>query len=480
LPSAALAVLSVLAGCDGAPPETTPDGDPELSIALDRREADGPDIVVVKASLRRGEEPAAGETVTVTAEGGTAGQATDLGGGDYEVEVVPAAESGELRIQVGALGLSAERTAVVLAAVEAGWGQPERVPGLVNTKGYEDSAEISPDGEWLIVSNYSPIDFICCFLGCQGDPAQDPAAPACNTSIGPYSAPERPDLPGAARIVSSTQIHDEAPSIGLDLPDGEDFQVALPPVAAYGFHRQADGSFAEPFAIAFEADGIPVAPFGFEFVGPPQGSTATVLYGWTDLQKLNTPEDTGNDLWRDTLTLGEWNNLGTFSFEGGKPVVDATLELVALPDPTGPQGNPAVSDDGVWFDTEGGVFDLFFAAGDPLGGPLAAPVTVALSTAGRSEFQPFLHGGRLYFAADFETIVSSERAPGGDPASAATWSPERVELRCEPGATATGAIVSIGEPSLSERGGVVTLYFIYAVKTASGFDMSVGRVDRRQ
>jgi hypothetical protein len=43
------------------------------------------------------------------------------------------------------------RTALVLRDVGPAWGQPEAAPGLVNTPAYEDSSEVSPDGEWLVI-----------------------------------------------------------------------------------------------------------------------------------------------------------------------------------------------------------------------------------------------------------------------------------------------------------------------------------------
>jgi hypothetical protein len=134
----------------------------------------------------------------------------------------------------------------------------------------------------------------------------------------------------------------------------------------------------------------------------------------------------------------------------------------------------------VWFDSEGGADDLFFAAGNPLGtSPLAAPVKVALSRPDRKETMPYVHGNRLYFSADNAALHSSARAPGGDPAAAATWSAERVELAVEAGATRVGAVVGIGEPSIETRGGVESLYFVYVVKTATGLDLGVARVPAR-
>ena len=43
-----------------------------------------------------------------------------------------------------------------------------------------------------------------------------------------------------------------------------------------------------------------------------------------------------------------------------------------------PQGNPAVSADGVWWDSEDGAFGLFYAVGSASGGGLGPAVTVAL------------------------------------------------------------------------------------------------------
>lgn len=471
-------VLSLGTACK--PDEPDVPKDIVLDVALDRREVDGPDVILVDIAVALDGEPAAGQPVTLTAEGGAAAEVTDLGGGRYRGEVTPDHPSGEVRVRVELLGAEVERTAVVLPLVGPGWGQPERVRGLVNTPGYEDSPEISPDGQWLIVSNTSPIDLVCCLAGCGGAAALDPAGAACNTALGPYAAPERPDFP-ARRIVSPTQIHDELPSLGLDLPDGQDFQIALPPVAAYGFRRQPDGSYAEPFVIAFEPDGFTVAPFGFTFIGAPQGTSAQVLYGWNDLRVPDeAPENTDNDLWRDDLNLGARNVLGTFTTAPPSlPQLDTPPTPLEGVDRPGMQGNPAVSDDGVWWDSESDLHDLHFAPGDARGGGLGPAVTVALSRPERHEYQPYLFGGRLYFAADFADIRSAARAPGGDPGLASTWSEEQVELACEPLAPRVGAIVSIGEPSVATIDGAPTLFFLYTNRTATGFDMTVGQVRAR-
>lgn len=103
---------------------------------------------------------------------------------------------------------------------------------------------------------------------------------------------------------------------------------------------------------------------------------------------------------------------------------------------------------------------------------------VALSRADRNETMPFVHGDRLYFSAGNAELRSSVRAVGGDPALAATWPAERVELAAEPGAVRIGAVVAVGEPSIETRDGVESLYFVYVVKTATGLDLGVARVRR--
>jgi hypothetical protein len=470
------------AGADAAPPPIDAALPTQLDLSFSRDPAAGGPFEIDLA-VTRGGVAVSGVGVIVTSPDAAIGPAREVAAGHYRADVTPRQPSGLVRVHATALGGDVDRTAVLLPHIDPAWGQPELVPGLVNTPGYEDSAEVSPDGEWLIVSDYSPVDLICCLLAtCTAPPGtpSDPAAPACNVSLGPYAAPARPRLPGAERILSPTVIHDTLPPLGIDLPLGTDFARALPPLAGYGFHRQPDGSFAEPFVIAFAADGATVTPFGITFARPIAGDQATVLFAYDDLRNSGGAYGprTGNDLYHDTLTLGRDNNLGTYSIDAkGIPVTDRFPTLVPLPDRAGPQGNPSVSSDGVWFDTEQGAEDLFFAAGDPLGtAPLAAPVKVALSRADRVETQPYVHGDLLYFAADQREIRTSRRAPGGAPDAAATWSAERVELGFDPGAPAVGAVAAIGEPSIELRGGVETLYFVVAIKTATGLDLGVARV----
>lgn len=456
-----------------------------LTVTLDRLELPGADLITVTGRLRQGTTPVTGAAVTISTADGQYSTVTEAAPGDYVAYVLPYQPSGHVNIRVAGGGRVVNKVALTLPGLDPRWGQPEPVPGLVNTAGYEDSSEVSPDGEWLIVSDYSPVDMICCIFGtCGATPTTqlNPAAPHCNNSLGPISGNIRPRLPGASRVISSTQIHDEAPSLGYDFPDGVDAPVALPPLTSYGFRRQADGSFGQPFLITFRSDGVGT-PFGFTFASPPSNGSARLVFAYDDLRNIRGDYGpaTKGDLFHDVVTLGVDNILGTYSLDAqGRPITDRFPMTVPLPSKAGQQGNPAVTADGLWFDTETEAEDIFFAAGDALGtGTLAAPVKVALCRADRKETQPYMHAGRLYFAADQSTIVSSGRSPGGNPALASTWSAERVELAAETTASRVGAVIAIGEPSLSVRGNETSLYFIYVLKTATGLNLNVGRVAAR-
>lgn len=465
---------------DAAAPDATPDA-PEpvfLELTLERREETGPDVILVDVLVRRGQVPQTGAAVTLTATAGSSvGAIADQGNGHYTAEVTPTIASGDVELTVTALGAELRRTAIVLPTIDAAWGQPERVPGLVNTAGYEDSAEISPDGRWLLVSSYSPVDLICCLgaiptICTNASTAADPASVACNTSLGPYAAPARPDLPGAERITSATNIHDELPRLGLDQPAGTDLPFPVPPLAAYGFVRQDDGSYGEPFSIAFEADGMTGAPFGLTFAAPPTGTEATLVYAWDD-HRTDGDANTFNDLYRASVTLGARVIFGTFT----AGVLDIEPTHVPLASHAGWQGNPGVAADGIFFDAEQGDNDIHFAPGDPLGGdPLAAAVTVGISTAA-AEYQPFVHDDRLYYARDFNEIRSARRE-AGDVSLSTTWTGDHAELGLD-GANDVGRVLAIGEPSIAVTSSGTELYFVYGQRSATGIEQSIARVRLR-
>lgn len=164
-------------------------------------------IVLAIRVLNANDAGVTSAAVQFTANGVTRA-ATELGLGRYEGIVVAGQTSGELPLSVGIAGNSEAtvmKTAVVLPFVADAWGQPEAIGGLVNIPGTEDSATVSPDGEWLVVGTYSPIDVLGCTLHLGTGPA-DGRNTACQTSYGPTTGPARPRLPGAERVLTPTHI----------------------------------------------------------------------------------------------------------------------------------------------------------------------------------------------------------------------------------------------------------------------------------
>ncbi len=485
--SLVLLVPLAFAACGSEGGTSKPTAQEPASIRLDLTRGTVPPSpypVQVTARVTSGDgKPVAGLFVEITAAGGAAGAVADGGDGTYTTIVTPAlaaAEAGEVVVTAKVKDLSAEATAVVLPVVGEAWGQPERVPGLVNTAGTEDSAEVSPDGEWLIVSTYSPADVLCCIVGkelpgCVGE-AASPIAPGCNTTHGPYAAPERPEMPGAARILSPIEIDHTIPSLGVTDP-----LFALPPVAAYGFRRQPDGSFAEPFVIAIDMDGFTYSPFGFTFLGAPKEGEASVLFAF---DPLHGP-DTAPDLYHADMSLGAPVSLGKYALVNNFLIADP-FPVTQLPLTPMEQfhSNPAFGHGFVWFDTEGPVQkDIFVTkpSGALPGASFSETQVAAISKPDVEEFQPFVDEStsKLYFSREFRDISTSAYA-GGDPALPASFGEPMVEIGLDALPDGPGDIVAIGEPSVAHPAdGSEWLYFVYYVRREGRYDGSVGRVKRR-
>ncbi len=477
-----LAGAAALMGCGGGETgtsgettttSTTTTGMSTLSLALAR----GPSGEV-QATIHVADPagaPVTGAAPVVAVQGGTAGDVTEKGGGDYAVTVTPSAMDREVEIDAESGGAHATKTAVVLSVVDPGWEQAEAIDGLVNTPGWEDGASVSADGEWLLVGSYVPLDVLTC-LALEG---AVPSSPSCNQVNGPYSAPERPDMLGAERILSSTKIQQNCPNLGFPAGGG-DAPFAVPPVAAYGFHRQADGSYAEPFVIGFAADGC-LGPYGFSFAGPFSGESAAVLFANDD--PLPSGGDTANDLYWAPLTLGEKNILATYSYDGTKITVSGELHVrLPLPDLAGTQGNVNLSGGRLWWDDEsvpGEERQLYVAGvtGDLPTATLAPAQVVGASRAGEEDIQPFLDGSTLYWMGSGK-IATSDLAAGADPSAAASWTAATSILG--PAASPDAGIVAVGEPTVARVGAETWLYFVYIKKTAAGYDANVARIRKRE
>lgn len=459
---ASLAVLLFTTGCaaekdDPAAPARV------IAISFDREVAGSG--ILVTAHLTEDGAPLPGARVTVSTAGGAASTVTDAGGGDYLATVTPDALDTEVAITAASGDASTTRIALPITVIDDAWGQPEALPGLVNSPGWEDGANVSPDGQWLLVASISPIDILTCFIG-----GLQTAEPACMAIIGPYQAPERPDFLGADRIHDGT--YDSAcPDIGIT----DNMGYAFPPVSGYGFRRQADGSFAEPFVIGFDANGC-LGPFGMSFTSAPSGTAAGMVFTFND--PLDNPDQT-DEIFYAPLTLGQKNDLGDYSVGGSGIQVAGFTPTLLQPSLPAHQGNPAyVSGFLLWDDESlpGADRDLYASA---VTGTLPAltagtAFTVGASFPGQPEIQPFVDGTTLYYMGG-SGITQTTLMPASDPALAGSWSAPNVVL-----GAAGGTILAIGEPTVADVGGTKELYFVYVTSTpGGGKNANVGRVRMR-
>lgn len=437
-----------------------------VTITLDRATT-GADILVTAHVVDPDGNPVVGSAPSITADGGSVSAVTDAGGGDYTATITPDVLDTEVPIHASAGGATVTKTALALGVVDANWGQPEAVDGLVNSGGWEDGADVSPDGQWLLVSSYVPVDL----LSCTQDGGTD-STPSCLAITGPTAAPARPDMFGAERVHGST-YDSICPDLGITSSIG----IAIPPVGAFGFHRQADGSFAEPFYIGFDADGC-LAPYGYFLVGSPAGTSAAAVFAQDDA--FDNP-DTHSDVAWTPLTMGQKNVLATYRYDGSS-VTASNVSFQLLPPilPTR-QGNPAYGDGALWWDDEdlaAADRDLYFA---PVTGTLpnltaGSALTAAISTPGVEDIQPSLDGDDLYWMRA-GTLATATLTSGADPSLAGSWSP----ITTIAGASAPNqTILALGEPNAAHVNGVTELYFVYVYKrSGGGYDANLALIRHR-
>jgi len=394
------------------------------------------------------------------------------------------------------LDKSITRITLILTSILLGLGQPEAVPGLVNTLGVEDSPQVSPDGQWLIVGTYSPVDLGYCIVN-----VQDPANPACNNNFFDQSGVERPDMFGASRITNATTIDHAVPSINYD-PAAVPTPIATPPVASYGFRLLNDNTFGNPFVIGIDAEGYTwQAPFGFSFDSI-VGTQARVFYSY---DSFNDVPDTRNDFYYSDITLGTANVMGDYqnavlmNFTGQEAIIDY---VPICPTIDCQNSNPHITQDRLWFDNERQStdptfsVDLFFVdvIRDGTGLPTAysSPQLVPISQNPRGESMPYMDGDTLYYQCEQNLCRSKLNVPNA-PEQITSWQTEETVLVGTSSITWTinsgrsGRIVATTEPSVATitvNGQVQKwLYFGYLMQvhygtgaTDFGVNWNVGRV----
>jgi len=419
----------------------------------------------------------------------------------YSFRLIPE-QTGEYKITVEADGLSYSKTVLVLQDVADGWGQPQMVEGLVNTEGYEDGVTITPDGEYLFVHT-APYRLSSLFVyntsradgGCGGSRVNPSRCehPWINTLVGTYTAPKRPGF-FDGRFNGDLQRHN-ALSWGLGDEEAPVFAISS---MFYGFKRQADGSFAEPFYMAFDDlnDGL-IGPYGLTFVKQAEGRYRT-LFSHKDAYTTGG----GFDIYRYDAEFGRNNNFGSYvmTSKGNPPArgTEFSSILVDLGDNNGTQGNPFIY-------SEAGVVKSIWTDDEYDGDADSKKISVYLlnsgtfpessdwrkvllpsnvNQTGSESRQPTYVDGQLYFTQDVNVVVSaysgSESAAGY--ADALNWSIPKTLLQKDTSYnfyaivnSDLGKIVAVGEPTIADYGDKRILYFVYGY--IRGIDPITGLAD---
>ncbi len=486
----------------------------EISLAFNRLETTGLDNIQVVASITRNGTLTSGLSPSITATKGSLSSVTDNGNGTYTATLTPTS-TGEYPVTVTYDSVSITRTPIVLADVHSDWGQPISVPGYVNTDGYEDGVTVTPDGEYLFVQT-GPHYFSGIFVmqvarasgGCGG--ATSRLTPTrCNHDwidnlIGSYTAPERPGF-FDGRFNGNTLLHN---SNSWNIANDASPNYALSTMF-YGFKRQADGTFKEPFYVAFDDDNDAlINPYGMSFLMNGDG-TALMTFTFNDPTDPDMVDFDGDgnddaesyfDVYHTTINLGQNNSLGEFVYSGtpgSHPVRGTTFNSslvnfgkTGINGIAGTQGNSHLfknsgSLNSIWIDDE---FDT-------LGSDDSRDLSVHVLTSGNinsgtwtkvklpsnvnqaepyHEIQPYFNGQVLYFTRSqsgttnpevfYSTYSGSYDASGYG--TNGNWGTP-IKILASDTDNSIGNIVSVGEPTEAVYNGETYLYFVYAVVRAS-------------
>lgn len=452
---------------------------PVVSIELNmtRIPQAGLDPFQVTVTLKQDGSPLSGKTLSTSVPRGTSSSVTDQGNGTYTFLVTPTS-TGTYPVTVSYADKSITRKAVVLDILQTGAGQAMAIPGdFVNTDGYEDGSTITPDGQYLFV-HYGPIymsgllnlNTICSSgfhsIGydlntCDG---------RTNSSLvfqtkGPFNDSLRPRFPSEG-IQNGKLLH----LPGVVIAGVANGIVGFPTVF-YGFKRQADGTFAEPFKVAFQdARGIN-GPYGLSFKLNGDG-TAIFAVAWNNY--FNDLGDDKPDIYTGTLTLGQDKNLGDVTYSGEFfSSITPHISPVNFSSHTGVQGNPHLASDSngnitsIWSDDEQVAHDLSvyrLTAGSFPNGTWVKDTLPSVINTGGDENQPFFTGQELIFRRGSQIVSHAYRPTNGSCASGFThndcWGSEVVLLGAN-GNSGIGEIFTVGEPTIAQFNGKKFLHFTY-------------------
>ena len=483
-----LTILFLLAGCKSKKavpitPSPTPSDNYEITLSFDRNNDPGLDSFDVTARLTKNGSALSGQTFSLNVPKGSVSSIVDQGSGMYSFTVTPST-TGVYPVTVTYQTASASREALVFSTIHSDLGQPLSVPGDVNSEGYEDGITITPNGEYLFVQ-YGPLYFsgllyykaICPpdasyslynLMGCSGN--QD-ASWVFNT-VGPYNNSLRPNFP-VGSITNNTLQH-----LNIEIP-GVVNKIALFPTVFYGFKRQSDGSFKNPFKLAFNDVKGANGPFGLSF-HMTSSTSAEFAVAWNNY--FNDLGDDKPDVYAGAITFGQDNNLGDVTYSGELfQSISPNIEPVSFSSHTGVQGNPHLYYDqseviqSIWTDDEQTTHDLTvykISSGTFPDGTWSAITLPSVINTASEESQPFFTGSKLYLRRG-DKIVSHAYVGSGhnDYHLNSSWGAEVTLLSAS--SLNSNEMITVGEPTLASYNGKTYLYFAY------GFVRSISASGRR-
>lgn len=507
---------------------STDNSPPAWAIELEFNRIENPtglDSFDVVATVLLNGTPTSGLQPTIQLERGTSDTFTDLGDGRYITTVSPA-QTGEHPLTVSYESASLSRTPLVLKSVDENWAQAMAVEGLVNTEGYEDGLTVSPDGQYLFVQT-GPQYFSAIFIylearingGCGATNGNNRLSPSkcshlwIDTLIGPYTAPTRPGF-FDGRFSGTTFLHNSN-AWGVDIDQAPTFAFAT---MFYGFKKQPDGSFSEPFYIAFDDLNDAIAnPFGMSFRNNADGSMTMIFAhndgdasGFVDDDNdiLTAAVDSGFDIYNIDIIPGQNNSLGQYNI-GQPPLRDnffpssmINFGSTGTEGNYGTQGNPHLyvlkngSINSIWTDDEydedmdsGDLSVYTLSSGSFPDGNWNKTILPNTINTGTQQIQPFFTGEGLYFTQETDIFYSAYSGITDsvvDFTNADNWTTPTNILQKDVGDTPLGKIIAIGEPSIAVENGIETLYFIYgyvrAVDSITGIadiNLQAGYINRR-
>ncbi len=491
------------------PPAATPTSDYSIELNFERVKQTLPrlDKIKVIATIKDNGKVVKDASPSISLGRGEASKFKNKKNGNYESVITPS-QTGEHSVTVEYEGVSVTRTPIVLYKVHDDWAQPMAVSGYVNTKGYEDGVTITPDGEYLFVQTgpqYSSGTFVM-----EVDRAKGGCGGALNrlnptrcshkwidTLAGPYTAPYRPGFFDGR--YSGNQILHNANSWGVGEDQAPNYAVST---MFYGFKRQEDGTFKEPFYVAFNDENDAIAsPFGLSFYLNNDG-TAKTLFTWnnpSDDKTIDLDNDGNDDIesyfdvYHTTIILGQNNNLGNIEYSGtpgDPPVVGSYFPSkkvefgdIGINGNAGTQGNSHIYAPGgvlksIWTDDEydsgGDHGEISVYLNNDAGNYNSTNWTKVqlptnINVAGSShEIQPFFNGTKLFFTRSgiHNPKIYSASYSGNHNSTDLTnnshWSSPELIMEGE-STTSLGRIVAVGEPTVAIRNGEEYLYFVYVI-----------------